>query len=511
MNKNHVMLRLFNSFEENNIMYLHFKSNTNLSDSFQGKADFDVLVDKRRIDTIENIIISLHGKRHNPVHIGSYPGVDNWLIFDENTGVVFHLHLHYQLVTGKSLVKDYVIPWDALLFSTRIKDPIYQIFVTDPNLELILLAVRSVVKAKPKEYVKKILGFYQLNPSMRREWDDLKEKSSNEKIEEYLNILFPNKATSILECLSNHSLKSFPYYSLHRTIRKEVRLYRRYSGLEATLRAWIYRLEDLVHKIWSRKMGGISITKKVSLQGGLIIAFVGVDGAGKSTVSNEICKWIGKKIECKRFYMGIGDGKTTLLSSLLKLIYGKIHPNKKQILDSDRKKNNMPSDNISSSYIEKRSFFSYVKSYMKLLQIMSVEKNNLKKIKHMHRYRLNGGISVLDRFPQVEIAGQNDGPKVPNLIKSFGNGKFIKRRISKEMEYLGIVRTIKPDLVFRLKISPETCLSRKPEHINYAVHQRKIEELNKLNYQGANIIEIDAEQPFEDELLEIKRILWKYV
>ena len=46
-----------------------------------------------------------------------------------------------------------------------------------------------------------------------------------------------------------------------------------------------------------------------------------MDGAGKSTVSNEITKWIRQgKIECRRFYMGTGDGKTTILNSFVKKV-----------------------------------------------------------------------------------------------------------------------------------------------------------------------------------------------
>ena len=113
---------IFDEFEKNGIQYLHFKSNTNLDLSFAGKADFDVLVDKKRLVEIEQILSANNAKRHNPVRFGQYPGVDNWLVFDETSGMIYHLHLHYQLATGKTLLKEYVIPWNDLLFKTRIKD-----------------------------------------------------------------------------------------------------------------------------------------------------------------------------------------------------------------------------------------------------------------------------------------------------------------------------------------------------------------------------------------------------
>lgn len=505
--KDNVMLKLFHYLEENGINYLHFKSNTNLDDSFHNKADFDVLVDKKRIKDIEIIISENGGKRHNPVHIGNYPGVDNWIVLDENDGNLYHLHLHYQLATGKALVKDYVLPWNELLFSTRLKDPKYGIYVTDPNLELLMLATRSVLKAKPLDYLKKCLGVYGISRSMKKEWDDLFNKSTEEKLNKYIEQLYPHHCKIIRECLSKAKLTAGDYRKLHRAVRSEMRIHRRYSPMVAMLKSWLYRFEDLTHKVTSRKLDGIPIIKKTSLQGGLIIAFIGVDGAGKSTVSNEIRKWIGRKIECKRFYMGTGDGRTTLFVSLLKGLRNKVEHN--DVSDELHMVDNSKGKKKQLSLFKNPK--QYIKKYLKLCMISSVEKNNVKKIKKMHRYRLNGGISVLDRFPQIEMDGQNDGPKVPGYVEVFGRKKFIKRRIEKEAERLSIVKEIKPDLIFRLNISVDTCISRKPENKNRADFEKKIHDLNQLKFQGAKIIDIDAEQPYEKELLEIKRHLWMYI
>ena len=501
------MLELFHDLEENDINYLHFKSNTNLDASFQNKADFDVLVDKNRITDIERIISDNGGKRHNPLHIGSYPGVDNWIVFDENDGNLYHLHLHYQLATGKALVKDYVLPWNELLFSTRVKDPQYGIYITDPNLELLMLATRSVLKAKPLDYLKKCLGIYGISHPMKVEWDDLYNKSTEEPLNHYIKQLYPNHYETIRNCLFKAKLTVGDYRKLHRAVRTEMRIHRRYSSMIAMLKFWLYRFEDLSHKVISRKMDGISITKKTSLQGGLIIAFIGVDGAGKSTVSNEIQKWIGRKIECKRFYMGTGDGRTTLFVSLLKGLRNKVEH--ESVASDDLHNSNSHKGKTPLSLFKNPK--QYIKKYIKLCMISSVEKNNVKKIKKMHRYRLNGGISVLDRFPQFEMAGQNDGPKVPGYVDVFGEKSFIKRRIGKEAERLSIVKEIKPNLIFRLNISVDTCISRKPENRNRDVFEKKIRDLNQLKFQGAKIIDIDAEQPYEKELLEIKKHLWLYI
>lgn len=509
MNKNHIMYKLFNSFEQNNILYLHFKSNTNLDKSFEGKGDFDVLVDKNRISDIETLIIKCNGKRHNPVHIGSYPGVDNWLVFDDLSGKIYHLHLHYQLATGKSFVKDYVIPWNDVLFSTRVKDPNYGIYITNPNVELLLLTFRIVLKAKMFDRCKKLFGLYKLNRGMQKEWDDLSGKVSHSELLKVSESLSPGVPSGIIDIISKENLTSSDFFRLHVCVRKAMSDYRRVSGIEATVRSEIYNMVVRARKILSVKFGRLSILRKTSLQGGLIIAFVGVDGAGKSTVSNEIAKWIRQgKIECRRFYMGTGDGKTTFFNSLVKKV---VRLKDKGNVSHDIDPSVTHSGRNKGSVSLFKTPYSFLKRAVRIYQIGSVQSNNKEKIIRMNRYRLNGGISVLDRWPQIEIAGQNDGPKIKMLEDCFAYKRFIRRWIEKERSNLGIVKEIKPDLVFRLNISIDTCMNRKTEHINRKGFEKKLYELNLLNFQGARIIDVDAELPYDEELLEIKRLLWHFI
>lgn len=466
------MLKLFHSFEKNNIRYLHFKSNTNLSYSFDGKGDFDILVDKDEIVKIEKLISDCNGKRHNPILIGDYPGIDNWLIFDEFDGTIYHLHLHYQLLTGKKYVKDYVIPWNDLLFSTRIKDPQYNIYVTNPNVELLLLAFRSVLKSGHLDYFRKLMGYYKLPSSLQKEWDDMYTKSTADDIKKYAGIICPNEAERLQTILLKPQMSYRDRLWFHRTIRRVMKVHRRYNGFSATLRALVLKTAFRIRKRWNKYMNGMAITRKTSLQGGLIIAFVGIDGAGKSSVASEIYKWMTRgKIEARQFYMGAGH-KGHSSPFLIRLL----------------------------------------KSHHRIRLISRIQKQNYNNIKRMYKYKINGGISVLDRWPQIEYEKRNDGPKIISYKGAFRNSRYLQKKIEEEKRYLGIVKTIKPDVIFRLNISLDTCMSRKPEeNTNRDALKCKLQELKLITFQGANIIEIDAEQPYHEELLAIKRALWKYI
>lgn len=509
MDKNHIMYKLFLAFEQNNINYLHFKSNTNLSDSFSGKGDFDVLVDKSEIVKVEELILAHNGKRHNPTTVGNYVGVDNWLVFDENTGIIHHLHLHYQLVTGKQFVKDYVLPWNELLFSSRIKDSEYRIYITNPNVELLLLAYRSVLKAKFFDYIKKLLGIYHMDRSMQKEWNDMICKISPSELESFTNLVCPNEAEEMISIVSKKKPTSRDYLWLHNTVRTLMKPYRRYGAFTATMKTLQYQFYYKFSRYWNRLTGSMAITKKISLQGGLIIAFVGVDGAGKSTVSDEISIWIRKKIECRRFYMGTGEGSLPFSAKLIGRVASVGGFLRKKTGENKAHKIVIKTEQKNLSLLKNPK--SFIHQYLKMQKIISVQRNNFVKIQKMQQYRLNGGISVLDRWPQMEYVGQNDGPKIVEFKNIFGNKKFIKSKINKEIKYLGIVKTIKPDYIFRLNISLDTCMRRKPEHKDSSYYKKKIEDLMNIKFEGSKIIEIDAELPYEEEILLIKRILWKYI
>ena len=495
-----IMNKLFDDFDRNNIRYIHFKSNTNLHDSFAGKGDFDVLVDKNRLMDIERIIADNNGKRHNPVRFGQYPGVDNWLVFDDETGVIYHLHLHYQLATGKKLLKDYIIPWENILFETRIRDEEYGIYITDPSLELILLSVRSVLKSRLSDWIKARIGLYRLHIDLENERRALLSKTDFSTLEYYLRMLFDEiYIDHLLSIMKQENVNSRNFRKLSKIVRKSMRLNRRYNALRANTESFFNQCIHMKNRIDDMFLGKCRMVKKTCLSGGLIIAFVGVDGSGKSTTTKEISSWMGKKIECKRFYMGAGDGKTTPFVHIMK------------------KLNNMTGERgTHKGNSGKRIFFlknpiGYIKKFVKMLVIYDVEKNNTKQIKTMQRYRLNGGISLLDRYPQIEMEGRNDGPKIPVYESMIGSTHLTKRLKRNEEKQLSIVKSIKPDIIFRLNISAETSMARKPEQKDISEFQGKIDDLKKITFQNAFIIDIDAEQPYDDELLEIKRILWNYI
>src|SRR5207245_5117378 len=88
--------------------------------------------------------------------------------------------------------------------------------------------------------------------------------------------------------------------------------YRTYSPPVAWWRRW-RREWDVVRKHVSNQLLGAHVPLRRTLpQGGAVIAFVGADGSGKSTLVRELAAWLSPKVDVVHLYFGSGDGPASL-------------------------------------------------------------------------------------------------------------------------------------------------------------------------------------------------------
>ena len=145
-----VCKHLFYQWNSQDVKYCHWKSNEHLTEGLDGRTDLDVYVapsDKEKAETILSqchFIKCLTQKGHR------YPNVCEWIGFDSDTGRLVHVHLHYQIITGTRYCKEYVFPVDELIIESRVLDKETDVYVTNPNLEIIILHCRIALKAKKK-------------------------------------------------------------------------------------------------------------------------------------------------------------------------------------------------------------------------------------------------------------------------------------------------------------------------------------------------------------------------
>ena len=145
---------LFSQWNDIGIRYCHWKSNEHLTEGLNGITDLDVLLDEADKEK-GCTVLKEHRFLYCKSQFGSrYPFVDDWIGFDSATGKLIHLHLHYKIITGHKGMKEYTLPWTDDVLSTRVLDKITNVYISDPNFEILTLFSRFGLKAHYKQIKK---------------------------------------------------------------------------------------------------------------------------------------------------------------------------------------------------------------------------------------------------------------------------------------------------------------------------------------------------------------------
>jgi hypothetical protein len=177
---------LFQSLNERGIRYCLWKSNIRQEQGMSGETDLDLLVDREHSAAFRQIL-----QEHNirPFHAAPgrhYPSMENHLGFDDVTGRLFHLHVHYQLVLGERFIKNYRLPLEnRFLDAVQLR---YGAKLPSVELEIIILSIRILLKYRDRDLLRDILPYRStgISASFRKEIEWLLEQTNRERIERTL-------------------------------------------------------------------------------------------------------------------------------------------------------------------------------------------------------------------------------------------------------------------------------------------------------------------------------------
>ncbi len=212
---------------------------------------------------------------------------------------------------------------------------------------------------------------------------------------------------------------------------------------------------------------------------GPVIAIIGCDGSGKSTVSAAVFTHAQHFGPARLVHLGKQAGNIGRAIARWPLVgksLGKIIVRKTKSARKMREKKTP--DPLSA------------------LVIMAFALRRWRRFSRMRALRQKGLIIITDRYPQSDVAGGYDGPELSARAKGNTFVRWLARR--EERIYLGMTRH-KPDLVLRLNVDLETALARKPDHRRDLLAE-KITATPLFRFNGAPIVEIDANQPLDDVL-----------
>lgn len=464
------------------VRYCHWKSNEHLQPGLNGDTDLDILVDRECIEIARKELLK-NDFLYCKSQLGSrYEGVEDWLGFDVETGRLIHVHLHQKMVTGHRGMKEYTLPWTSQVLETRILDKDTNVYISNPNYELLTLYTRIGLKADIKKRLNAYKGSYRLGSDIKCEIEYLKKKVDILVFEQLVKEFYKESAIQFLKIVWKDELSSKDFLSLINLTEKCLKKNNRYSlFVSFFLRCYYQILLTIRGKL---KFNGTLIRRKTPTRG-LVIAFIGQDGAGKSTITDAIQKWLSWKLDCTRLYLGSGDHYNSWQKSLQKKL-----PSHKGIV------------------------LKLVSAWLTLTKYKQLAKD-VKNMVHKGRiYADNGGIALFDRYPQTQHYGINDGPKIREAMKKYSKNALInifsRIYMIPEEKYIREASNQAPDLVFKLMLSPEESLMRKPNE-DYDKVKRKHTIIKEWEFNKSSVHVIDATMKYEDEILLIKRIIWQHI
>ena len=291
-----VLTRLFRRLHAEDVPYCHWKSNEHLDASMIGETDFDLLVDRRAALALAEVFSQMNVKRFVVAPFHEYPGVEDYVCCDPATGKLIHLHIHYQLTVGEKHLNGYRLPWEEMVLSTRLLDSRYDIYVADPHIELVLLVTRAALKLRARDLFLGTLRRTYFQHKVLREFAWLARRIERGCLLDVARRLVGRSAADILLDMLDAPPAKRRLLAFRRKSEPNLRSYRAYSAWGARVRRWAREARTLWWWVENRYYRVPKNSSRTCPQGGVMIAVVGDDAAGKSKIASAIAQWLAEEV-----------------------------------------------------------------------------------------------------------------------------------------------------------------------------------------------------------------------
>lgn len=475
---------LFRDLNRANLRYCHWKSNLRLAQGLGGYTDLDLLVDPvhgrafRQILRAHKVkpLVAAPGKR--------YPDMEHYLGFDAASGRLFHLHVHYQLVLGEQHVKNYCLP-----LAGRFLDSVHLhhgVKIPTPELELIVLSLRALLKYRDRDAVKDVLGIRSsgLPAHIVDEIHWLLAQTCltdvARTLAETAGVLPAEVVMSFLETVIAAPRDGKRLLSLRQQVRRELARFQRHGRPVAMLQ-YFKALRTPPQKMTLPRHG-------------LALSLVGVDGAGKSTLCRELAKWLSWKMSVKPYYLG--SKQPSRLSRGLYILF-RVARRGQRGLAGRFGEQSLPARGAAT-----------LRQAMLYSHHLAVGLDRYRRYRDGRQQAEKGAVVLYDRFPLDTLF---DGPKIHLLAQ----GKRDRlNAVFSSLEQKLYRRFQAPPLLVVLYVPPEVSRQRKPDHRWEVITAKDLALRQWLAHANGSTrphtyVQLDAGRPLADVLLQLKQVVWE--
>lgn len=485
------LAEVFDGFHRQQVSYCYWKSSRRLRAVLAGEGDIDLLVARSDLHRAQVILAERDFKLFPSVADRDHPATLSFLGYDERSGQLIHVHLHSLLVVGERLLRNYLIPWEEVFLTRAILHPTLPIRILEPTSEAVLLVVRACLELRRADLM--TLCVWQVaTHKFALDRADLAARIDRNTLRAHATRLMTE---DLAELVTDAFYSARPLESqarLRRRMRRHCAVYRSYNAVEARTRSagrsllWVAGVlnKRMLHlpRPWNRRTPG----------GGWMVAIIGVDGSGKSTSVATMRRWLGPKVDVLPMYFGTGDGRPSLFLRPFKLAMPLIT----RVLKSK------PSCASHGKISGRAPGLLY--SLLLTVWAVAVAVDKRKKLVAARRGTSRGLVVLADRYPQNQILGFNDGPLLTRLTAV---PRWLRRF---EASAYALARRLPPDLVIKLVVTAETAARREPD-MDPAVIRERIVALQRLDFPGARVVCVDAEQSLAEVIRAVKHEIWRLI
>lgn len=460
------------------VEYCHWKSNAAIARSASGDNDLDLLIHRAQVQRYTEILSHWGFKQAQTRSVAQVPGVLHYYGYDQQSGKLVHVHAHYQLVLGHDRTKNYHLPIEEPFLASSNKDDLFPL--PTPEWEYLVLVIRMILKYSTWDAILTRQG--NLPKSARGELEYLEPLISlnklNAHLEQYLPYIGSELFADCVEALQPGS-KLWLRLQVGHKLQKNLQAHtRRSHGGDVWLKNWRRLVRSTQRRLLPR------LAKKRLSNGGVMIALVGGDGAGKSTAIEQLDNWLSQEFDTLKVHMGKPSWSwtTTTLRATLKVI------------------------RLLNAVVLRRS--AQVKtesvSYARLLQHLCTARDRYRTYIQARRFANSGGIVLCDRFALPETMVM-DGPQNPYLVKEEEHNWLTRWLTKQETNYYRAV--VPPELFIVLKLNPDIAVQRRKDEDVVGVRKRST-EVWQVDWHSTPAQVIDASQPQTEVIAQIKSLIW---
>ncbi|BAY24261.1 thymidylate kinase [Calothrix sp. NIES-2100] len=481
--------RLCQTLNLEGINYCHWKSNNALDRSANGENDLDLLVGREDIQKFTEILFRLGFKQAKAPLEQQMPSVLDYYGYDADADKLVHVHAHYQLIIGQDRTKNYRLPIEKQFLDSVTQGELFK--TPTVEFEFIVFVMRMILKYSTWDAILTRQG--DLPNNARQELAYLQERVNWIQIYAHLQQYLPYINAELFNTCVQSLQPNYPIWEriqLGHQVQKQLQAHsRRIHILDVYLKIWRQLARMMKRRIMKKSL------KKRFVNGGVMIALVGGDGAGKSTTVDELYAWLSKNFDTTKFHLGKPPRSltTNIVRGGLKItrfFTDIVTPGK--------------SSAPTRVYTHTPSEFP---GYSPLIWHVCSARDRYLTYARARRLATNGGIVICDRFPLPEIKLM-DTPQIERVVSVERQNKFINFLSKLEQHWYEYIAL--PEVLIILKLHPETAVQRKTDEKESHVRVRST-EVWELDCQAIDAHVIDTSVSKSEVIAQIKSLVWSQI